>query len=180
MNKRITILLFLLFFSTVSLFANNIESFSYEQLREYNSLKLSLDEQSSTMGSINRNGSFFAGNYKKWIPYEGTKRISDKLLFELAGYNTEAINTQRYENTKSIFIYGGTVATVVGIILLLSNQDENSFGFNAGIVTTSIGVGFVSGGIGMNFINRYPSNIADMAIQEYNKQLQENILNNSK
>jgi hypothetical protein len=176
MKKQIYVLLIVIFCLPMGLFADNLDSFSYEQLRQYNSSKLSLDIQSKTTGSISNSGSFYASNSKKWIPYEGTRKISDSLLFELAQYDQEAINTRKYEKAKNVLIWGGIATTVAGCIVMLANDNDTSIGFTTGLVTASVGSVALSGGLGMSMFNRYPSNIANMAIQEYNKKLQENIL----
>ncbi len=177
MKKSLCLILILCFFLPISLFAESIEQqLTSEQLREFNYSKLSFDTQSGSFGSLSQYGSFSTSNYKYWIPFEGTEKISEPLFFEIAGYEKEALAAQKYEKTRDALFWSGLITSAAGFLISISADYYDDARYTTGMVIACIGAGATAGGFGMMISNKYPSNIAEMAASDYNTRLANDLL----
>ena len=169
MKKFVTLFLVFLMLLPLSLFSEDIE-LTTEELKLFNQQKLSYDVQSGAFGGIGNYGSISMSTYKLWVPYQGFNQIGESDFFELAGYPKEAMEAEKYDNIRSGLSIAGLIATVLGGVIALS-ADYSSPRYYLGYGTMTIGASIATAGMYMYMQNKYPSNIAESVMTEYNNGL---------
>ena len=142
--KKVLSVIVLVSFCSVFIFSQEETS-----LREL----LNIDIKVTGYGTVNSlSPNFAVGSYtsvKKWTPYLGFTRISEPDFFSIAGYDKEAIASEKYAKKVEIWGWSGLGILAVGLSIFLSgliksyNVEEYSDEYWDTFDTRSVGASIV-------------------------------------
>ncbi len=166
-----------------SVLAGQVDSLSFEQKREYNRQKLSIEIIGQSIGFNPgiKGGTIGSTEWHRWTAYQGIgKQLTESEFFALTGYHDEAQKAEdRTKKIKGTVRYGGILA-IGGLALAIAvDPQAKTLPIEAVpfLIASIVGGGMVLAASRASMRNYTPVSLAQQIADDYNQQLINRIAN---
>lgn len=173
-----------------SVLAGQVDSLSFEQKREYNRQKLSIEIIGQSIGFNPgiKGGTTSSTEWHRWKAYQGIdKQISEVEFFKLTGYIEESDKAKRRVEKIKTDLLGGAALMIGGMLIgsIPGEEETDEYGYTEitdpyivpGVTAVIAGIFFWYRGMFRRMRIYTPASQAQEIADDYNQQLVNRIAN---